>query len=138
MGNYILAIKNLRIGEYSHVNQGAILDARAEICIGSNVSISHRASLFSLSHDYNSPSFAGMPGKIKIEDYVFVGANATILGGRKGITIGRGAVVCAGSVVTHDVEPFDVVAGVPARVIGKRNEDVNYFPLKGDVNWRFL
>jgi acetyltransferase-like isoleucine patch superfamily enzyme len=138
MGNYILSIKKLHIGEYTHVNQGSILDARAEIYIGNNVIISHRVSLFSLSHDYNSPNLATISGKIRIEDYVFIGANATILGGKKGIIIGRGAVICAGTVVTHDIEPFNVVAGVPAKVIGKRNEEVNYFPLKCDIRWRFL
>jgi len=138
MGNYFCGIKKLSIGKYSHINQGCILDSRAGIEIGNNVSISHRVSFFSLSHDYNSPEFVGVGGKIKVEDYVFVGANATILGGKNGITIGKGAVICAGSVVTKDIESFCVVAGVPAKIIGRRNEDMNYFPLKGDTEWRFI
>ena len=57
---------------------------------------------------------------ITIADDVWIGANAVVLGG---VEIGRGAVVGAGSVVTKDVSPLAVVAGVPARVIKqKRNE----------------
>ena len=51
---------------------------------------------------------------------MWIGANVTILPGRR---IGRGSVVGAGSVVTHDVEPFTTVGGNPARVIGVRNGD---------------
>lgn len=54
---------------------------------------------------------------ISIEDDVWIGANATIL---KGVTVGRGSVVAAGSVVTRSVPPFHVVAGVPARTVRVR------------------
>jgi galactoside O-acetyltransferase len=56
-------------------------------------------------------------GPIVVGDDVWIGANATVL---RGITIGRGAVVGANSVVTRDVAPFSIVGGVPARVIGHR------------------
>ncbi|MCR5205013.1 MAG: acyltransferase [Lachnospiraceae bacterium] len=51
---------------------------------------------------------------IVIEDDVWIGFGASIL---KGVTIGRGAIVGAKSVVTHDVEPFTVVAGNPAKIV---------------------
>lgn len=54
-------------------------------------------------------------------DHVWIGSNATIL---KGITIGEGAVVCAGAVVTKDVPSFTIVGGVPAKIIGKRNQGI--------------
>ena len=54
---------------------------------------------------------------VTIEDDVWVGANATIL---KGVTVGRGSVIAAGSVVTHDVPPYSIVGGVPAKVIKMR------------------
>lgn len=61
-------------------------------------------------------------GDIKVEDDVWIGSRATIL---SGITIGQGAVVAAGSVVTHDVPPYCIVAGVPARIMKKRfSEDM--------------
>jgi len=56
---------------------------------------------------------------VVIEDDVWIGHGATVL---KGVRIGRGAVVAAGAVVTRDVEPYSVVGGVPARVIGRRGE----------------
>lgn len=59
-----------------------------------------------------------------------------VMSGKREVTIGKGAVICAGAVVTKDVEPFSIVAGIPAEVIGKRNENLNYFPLK-DVFWGF-
>jgi galactoside O-acetyltransferase len=54
---------------------------------------------------------------VVIEDDVWLGANAVVL---PGIRIGKGAIVGAGAVVTHDVEAMSIVAGVPARPIGKR------------------
>lgn len=59
------------------------------------------------------------PGTVIIEADVWIGANCVIT---PDVRIGRGAVVGAGAVVTHDVAPFDVVGGVPARVIGRRRE----------------
>jgi acetyltransferase-like isoleucine patch superfamily enzyme len=66
-----------------------------------------------------------------IDEYAWIGSRATILGG---VTIGRGAVVRAGAVVTQDVEPNSVVAGVPATVVGTRELStpsymLNYRPL---------
>lgn len=55
----------------------------------------------------------GSDGIVSIEDDVWVGANAILL---KGVTIGEGAVVAAGSIVSKDVPPYSVVAGIPATV----------------------
>lgn len=55
-------------------------------------------------------------GPVVIEDDVWIGLNAIIL---KGVKIGRGAVVGAGSVITRDVEPYTIVVGSPQRVTGK-------------------
>ena len=137
MGIYIKEVGELKIGNYVHINQGSLLMSEGSIEIGNCVSISHRAGLFSVSHDIQSPDFAFVCSKIKIEDYVWIGANAMILSGQNEVTIGKGAVICAGAVVTKNVEPFSIVAGVPAKVIGKRNEDLNYFPLK-NIPWRFM
>lgn len=63
--------------------------------------------------------FSGRPEQrdLVIEDDVWIGARTTIL---KGVCIGRGAVVAAGAVVTKDVDPYSIVGGVPARLIGRR------------------
>ena len=63
-------------------------------------------------HEYN-----GDNQEVIINDDVWIGARAMILGG---VTIGRGAVIAAGSVVTRDVEPYDIVGGLPAKKIGER------------------
>jgi acetyltransferase-like isoleucine patch superfamily enzyme len=59
----------------------------------------------------------GIAKPVVIEEDVWIAANAIIL---PGVRLGRGAVVAAGAVVTRDVLPFQVVAGVPARQIGHR------------------
>ena len=121
--NYIIYPWLLHIGEYSHINRGCIIDARAGIIIGNNVSISHQVSLITGGHDHNSKRFDYVGKPIVIEDYVWIGIGATILQGTK---IGRGAVVCAGAVVTHDVAPYEIVGGVPAKKIGERRHDLDY------------
>ncbi len=93
------------------------------LIIGANVSVSEGAAFFTLEHDPNSEDFANRGAPVRIGDRVFIGARAIIL---PGVTIREGAVVAAGAVVTHDVEPFAIVAGVPARPIGQRSEDLEY------------
>lgn len=122
--NYIMTPQQLTIGDYSHINRGCLLDARGGITIGNSVSISHNVSIMSGSHDYNSKTFRGRFLPIKIEDYVWIGNNAII---QQDVTIGKGAVVCAGAVVTKNVEPYSVVAGVPARKIKERNNKLQYY-----------
>lgn len=123
MGQYFLKPSQICLGEYSHINEGCILDARAGISIGNNVSISHRVVLMTGSHNINSSVLEYVHSPIVVNDYVFIGVNATIL---QGITIGRGAVVCAGAVVTKDVPKYAIVAGIPAKIIGYRNEQLDY------------
>jgi len=120
---YIQSPNHLEIGEYSHVNRGCTIDARAGLYIGNSVSISHNVSLMTGSHDYRSPFFAGQFEPIVIEDYAWIGVNATIL---QGVRIGKGAVVCAGAVVTKDVEAYTVVGGVPAKQIAERPNTLDY------------
>lgn len=60
-------------------------------------------------------------GEVIVEDDVWIAANCTLT---PGSNIGRGAVVGAGAVVTGSVEPYAIVGGVPARVIGRRNRDL--------------
>ena len=120
---YIMTPQQLTIGDYSHINRGCTLDARGTIKIGNNVSVSHNVSIMSGSHDCNSVNFRGRFLPIRIDDYVWIGTGAIIL---QGVTIGKGAVVCAGAVVTKDVVPYDVVAGIPAKTIKQRNKELDY------------
>ena len=74
-------------------------------------------------HDVQHRNFPGIYEKIKIEDYAWLGVNCVVL---KGITIGKGAVVAAGAVVTKDVPEYTIVGGIPAKPIGKRTKDLDY------------
>ena len=120
---YFMAPWNVEIGEGSHINRGCTLDARAGITIGNSVSISHQVNIMTGSHDVRSRRFEGVFEPITIADYAWLGIGCTIL---KGVHIGKGAVVCAGAVVTKDVPPYAIVGGVPARKIGERPQDLDY------------
>ena len=121
--NYWINPNLVRIGKYSHINRGCVIDARGGITIGDSVSVSHGVFLMTGSHDMNNPSFIGRFRPIVIDDYAWIGVGAKIL---QGVHIGEGAVVAAGAVVTKDVPSFAVVAGVPARQISRRNINPDY------------
>lgn len=120
---YIQSPNRLKIGRFSHINRGCLVDARGNIKIGHSVSVSHNVSLVTGGHNYTDKYFSGKFEPITIEDFAWIGVGAIIL---QGVTIGKGAVVCAGSVVTKNVAAYDVVAGVPAKVIKKRPTDLRY------------
>ena len=107
--------KNIHLGKNVFINSGCRFQDQGGIYIGNNVLIGHNVVLATLNHEEN-PSKRGnlIPSPIKIGNDVWVGSNATIL---PGITIGDGAIVAAGAVVTKDVKENTVVAGVPAKYI---------------------
>lgn len=121
--NYFINPNLVTIGEYSHINRDCIIDARGKIKIGNNVSVSHRVNLITGSHDIDSPHFTGRFAPIFLDDYVWLGVGCTIL---QGVHVGEGAVVAAGAVVTKDVAPYTIVAGIPAKEIGKRSRQQDY------------
>ncbi|HET9918988.1 MAG TPA: acyltransferase [Ktedonobacteraceae bacterium] len=110
--------KKVSIGEGTVINWNCLLYTTGGLIIGRHVSISAGAWLVTGSHDMNDPLFPDFYKPIVIGDYAWIGMRATILGG---VTIGEGAVVMAGAVVTHDVAPFAVVGGVPAKVVRERS-----------------
>jgi acetyltransferase-like isoleucine patch superfamily enzyme len=122
-GVFVLAPQRIEIGENSVINNDCLLDGRGGLRIGKNVNIAFDVHVYTMSHDYNDPFFSGVFGPVSIEDYVWLGSRSTIL---PGVTAGYGAVVAAGAVVTSDIAPFTVVAGVPAKPIGTRNRDLRY------------
>ncbi|MDH3017412.1 acyltransferase [Gordonia alkanivorans] len=119
----IRAGQNITIGAGTIVGADAILDGREGISIGHSVNLSSEVALWTLQHDLNSPTFATEGGPITIGDRVWLSFRSVIL---PGVTIGEGAVVAAGAIVTKDVPPYAIVGGIPARVIGERNPDVDY------------
>jgi len=118
--------KGLKIGKGTSLGDRALLDARKGITIGENVAFGSEVMIWSLQHDYNDINFIGVGGEVVIGDYVWLGSRCIIL---PGIKIGKGAIVAAGAVVTKDVEPYDVVGGIPAKIISRREEkDFDYSP----------
>jgi acetyltransferase-like isoleucine patch superfamily enzyme len=113
----------IRIGVRTVVNRGCCLDGRGGLTIGDNVSISPGVWILTDEHDMQSPFFPEVLAPVVIGDYAWLGSRATIL---PGVTVGEGAVVAAGAVVTRDVPPYTVVGGIPARPIGARSRDLRY------------
>jgi len=115
--------QSVRIGAFSQVGPFTVILGGMGVTIGENVMIAPHVVIAAGNHDYLQTEkpmrFAGnlSEGPIVIEDNVWIGANVTIT---DGVRIGRDAVIGANSVVTHDVEAFDVVGGVPARVLLNR------------------
>lgn len=116
-------IGKLVIGDNSTVNFGCFLDNRRGIFIGNNVGIAHNTKIYTLGHDINDPEFKTKGAPVYIEDNSFIFSNSLIM---PGVTIGEGAVVLAGSVVTKNVEPWTVVGGNPATKIRTRNKTISY------------
>lgn len=124
MGCRFLNGRKVSLGDRNAINFGCLFDGRKyEIRIGNDVSIGPEATILTLGHDPQSVSFEDRGGDVTIGDRVWIGYRALVM---PGVTIGEGAVVAAGAVVTKDVEAFAIVAGVPARPIGTRNPDLNY------------
>jgi acetyltransferase-like isoleucine patch superfamily enzyme len=116
--------RNVALGERVVINFGCLLDGRAhKISIGADASIGPEAAILTLGHTPNSPDFETRGGDVAIGPRAWIAYRAIIL---PGVSIGEGAVVAAGSVVTRDVPPFAIVAGSPARVVGERNRDLTY------------
>lgn len=120
---YLHNANKIAVGQFCHINRNCMLDGRGEIKIGNSVSVSCNASLVTGGHDSQSADFSGVFKPIVIDDYVWIGYGATIL---QGVHIGQGAIVSAGAVVTRDVAPYSIVAGIPAKKIGERNRMLNY------------
>ena len=134
-GAEIRCPKRLAVGEGTVVGDNAILDARCGLLIGRHVNISSHVSVYTLQHDYRDRKFRCNEEKrkmrVEIGDRVWLGANVIVL---PGVTIGEGAVCCSGAVVTKDVPPFSVVAGIPAKSVSDRPQDIDYV-FKGKTCW---
>lgn len=117
---------NLVIGKGSIIGDNVLLDARNNLTIGENVNLSSNVSIYTEQHDHRDSFFRCCQERkmsVEIDNRVWIGANVIIL---PGVHIGEGAVCCAGCVVTKDVEPFSVVAGIPAHKVGERPQNLQY------------
>jgi acetyltransferase-like isoleucine patch superfamily enzyme len=118
-----LRSNGLSVGDHTWINRDCLLDARDRLEIGSNVSISPQVAILTTQHDPDDPDFGLVSRPITIEDHVWIGTRAMIM---PGVRLGRGCVVAAGAVVTRDVAPMEIVAGIPARRIRDRGAEPQY------------
>lgn len=107
--------KNIKIGKDVFVNSGCCFQDQGGVTLGDGCLVGHNVVFATLDHDKRPGRRGDMTAApIVVGKDVWIGAHATIL---KGVTIGDGAIVAAGAVVTRDVPPNTIAAGVPARVV---------------------
>lgn len=112
----------ISLGDNVTINRDCALYASymvegVEIRIGNNVALSPHVRIYAATHDYTDLSLPDTAASVIIEDYAWIGGGAIIL---PGVTIGEGAVIGAGSIVSRSVPPYSVAIGNPARVIKER------------------
>jgi len=111
--------QGIELGDDVFFNRGVYIDSKGGVSIGDGVGLAENVQIFTHSHsesDHEIRSYA----KVNIGNYVLVFTGATIL---PGVTIGDEAIISAGSIVAHDVEPGMVVSGSPAHPVRKRRTD---------------
>jgi maltose O-acetyltransferase len=126
-GTLIYGDGEISIDEKSYIGRNSFILAHPKgtrVTIGKGCAISHNVHIrteINKKRRHYKDDLASPPlgADVEIGDYVWIGANAFIGGG---ITIGSNSVVGANSVVTSDVPPDSIVAGVPARVVGSKND----------------
>lgn len=154
-GTVLWAPNKMTIGNNVYIGKYCTL--QADIEMGNNIVIANNVGLIGkYDHDYSkvgvsikdapwigdsSYNFKGKNKKIVVEDDVWIGYGAIVF---TGISIHRGAIVAAGSVVTHDVPAYSIVGGNPAHVLGQRfteeeikeHEKILYSGRINDEDWR--
>lgn len=126
--NAILACKakgSITLGNFVSIGRNALLSAFASIKIGDGCAIGPYTTILASGHDWSDSETPILLqhrtiGDIVIEDNVWLGAHVTIM---DGVTIGANSVIAVGSVVSHDIPPYSIAAGSPARVVRKRKKD---------------
>lgn len=110
---------NLSVGDWSGLGENATINSVDKVIIGDRVLMGPDVMIFTADHNwcevdktYFKKGMAKAP--VVIQDDVWIGARAIIL---KGVTVGQGSTIAAGSVVTKDVEEYSIVGGVPAKHI---------------------
>jgi putative colanic acid biosynthesis acetyltransferase WcaF len=112
---------NLTVGDWSAIGEQAFIYNLGPVTLGAQVTISHRAQLCAGTHDYTQPDLPLIKPPIVIHDQAWICADAFV---GPGVTVGEGAIVGARAVVMKNIEPWDIFAGNPAKVIKKRSLSV--------------
>lgn len=114
--------EGLVVGDYVGMSEGCFIQVRGSVSIGSYVMMGPNVSIFSENHGSSNTDIHLIDEKtirqgVTIEDNVWIGSRAMIL---DGVTVGEGSIIAAGCVVTRNVPPYSIVAGVPGKVIKGR------------------
>ncbi len=116
--------ERLVVGIGSFIGRGTFIQASGEVEIGANVLIAPYVKIWSSDHSFDGPGLIRQQGhrfaKVTIGDDVWIGTGAIIL---RGVRVGTGAIIGAGSVVTRDVDQYTIVAGNPARTVRCRRRE---------------
>lgn len=115
--------RSIEIGRNTVVNPGVLLDGRISLKIGDNVDIGEQVSFYCGGHDVQSPDYRAFMEPTTVGNRACIYARAMII---RGVNIGEGAVIAAGSIVTKDIPEYTIWAGVPAKKIGERTRDLRY------------
>ncbi len=115
--------QNFKIGRTSTLKSATYIDCDGGVEIGEYFHTGRGLTIFSSNHKYDNDKFIPysterIRKKVVIEDFVWCGANVTIL---PGVRLGEGSIIGAGSVITKDVPPFAIACGNPAKVVKYRN-----------------
>jgi len=122
-GLQVRAARRLKVGRDVFIAEGVVLDARGGLEIGPHTSVNTGVQMWTAQHDWRSPDFDYVAAPVRIGHHCWISARAILL---PGVTVGDGAVVAAGAVVTKDVPPWTLVGGNPARVLRERPQDLDY------------
>ncbi|GAA4777238.1 MULTISPECIES: acyltransferase [Microbacterium] len=124
-GTTVLGIDRIDIGDDVVIAFRCLLDARGGLTIGDSVVIASDVHFITGSHDPHSDTFDYSLKPIVIGDHAWIASRVTVL---PDVTIGRGAVVGAQSLVTSDIGEMEIAAGVPAKVRAQRESKLAYSP----------
>jgi putative colanic acid biosynthesis acetyltransferase WcaF len=108
---------NVEIGDWSAVGEDVLIYSLGKVRLGKSVTLSYRSHVCAGSHDLSDPALPLLKPPVTIEDGVWVGTEGFI---GPNVSVGAGAVVGARAVVVRNVQPLDIVAGNPARRVGRR------------------
>lgn len=128
----IFTFDHIDIGDHTFIGAKSVIQsAHGQIIIGNHVMFGTGVHIHGGNHIYNVPGVfmdevkkeQGHDGKVLIRDDVWIGSNAIIVAGGKDLTIGEGSIIAAGAIVTKDVEPYSIMAGIPAKKIKDRFDE---------------
>lgn len=125
LGVFIRAPEKMKIGNDVFIGGDCSIDAIGGLQVGSYCALAARTTILTLDHHFRDAESipwddVRLIKPVVIEDYVWVGMNASIL---PGVTIGEGAIIGMGAVVVSDVPPRAIVVGNPGKITGHRDKD---------------